>query len=139
MQGKPTSTADKALIIAQIDALMADGVPLRRACKELEVNHNNYYRWKQEAAGLKAAQPAGVKGRPVKFVLTQEEMRATNPRVFMTDALHKELTVWARKHYRDRLSPDELRDPALLRESRAALDELTRILGLGSVYAFQKV
>lgn len=73
MQGKPTSTADKALIIAQIDALMADGVPLRRACTELEVNHNNYYRWKQEAAGLKAAQPAGVKGRPVKFVLTQEE------------------------------------------------------------------
>ncbi len=75
----------------------------------------------------------------LRVVLTQEEMRATNPRVFMTDALHKELTVWARKHYRDRLSPDELRDPALLRESRAALDELTRILGLGSVYAFQKV
>jgi len=74
----------------------------------------------------------------LRVVLTDEEIRATNPRVFLTDALYGELTAWARKHYRDRLSPDDLRDPALLRESRAALDELTRILGLGAVYAFQR-
>ena len=31
-----------------------------------------------------------------------------------------------------------LRDPALVDESRAALDELTQILKLGSVYPFQQ-
>ena len=34
--------------------------------------------------------------------------------------------------------PEDLGDPLLLRESRAALDELTRILGIGSVYEFQR-
>ncbi|HUL58509.1 MAG TPA: N-succinylarginine dihydrolase, partial [Anaeromyxobacteraceae bacterium] len=34
--------------------------------------------------------------------------------------------------------PDDLRDPALAREGMVALDELTRILGLGSVYDFQR-
>jgi len=42
------------------------------------------------------------------------------------------------KHYRDRLLPRDLADPALLRESRAALDALTGILGLGSLYPFQR-
>ena len=33
--------------------------------------------------------------------------------------------------------PADLRDPALARESFTALDELTRIMRLGSVYDFQ--
>jgi succinylarginine dihydrolase len=43
-----------------------------------------------------------------------------------------------RRHYREELAPEDLGDPLLLRESRAALDELTRILGIGSVYEFQR-
>ena len=42
------------------------------------------------------------------------------------------LTKW------DRLAQEDLADPHLLMESRMALDELTKILGLGSVYPFQK-
>jgi succinylarginine dihydrolase len=42
------------------------------------------------------------------------------------------------KHYRDRLIPNDLSDPALARECMTALDELTRILGIGSVYDFQQ-
>jgi succinylarginine dihydrolase len=34
---------------------------------------------------------------------------------------------------------EDLRDPQLIEESRAALDELTQILGLGSIYPFQGV
>lgn len=45
---------------------------------------------------------------------------------------------WVSRHYRDRLAPRDLADPALLRESRTALDELTDVLGLGSVYDFQR-
>jgi succinylarginine dihydrolase len=36
------------------------------------------------------------------------------------------------------LLPSDLRDPKLARESFTALDELTRILQLGSIYDFQK-
>jgi len=42
------------------------------------------------------------------------------------------------KYYRDRLVPGDLADPQLLEESRRALDELTKILGLGSIYPFQR-
>ncbi len=49
-----------------------------------------------------------------------------------------ELEAWVRRHYRDRLAPADLADPALLDESRTALDELSALLGLGSVYEFQR-
>jgi succinylarginine dihydrolase len=44
-----------------------------------------------------------------------------------------------RRHYREELSPSDLADPQLLRESRAALDELTGLLGIGSIYDFQRL
>ena len=43
-----------------------------------------------------------------------------------------------RRHYREELSPSDLADPALLRESRDALDELTGLLGIGPIYEFQR-
>jgi succinylarginine dihydrolase len=46
--------------------------------------------------------------------------------------------VWTEKHYRDTLSETDLADPQLLIESHGALDELTQILRLGSVYDFQR-
>jgi succinylarginine dihydrolase len=42
------------------------------------------------------------------------------------------------KHYRDRLEPDDLRDHKLLEESLSALDELSGILRLGSIFEFQQ-
>jgi succinylarginine dihydrolase len=36
------------------------------------------------------------------------------------------------------LRPTDLADPKILDESRTALDELTAILGLGSIYDFQR-
>ena len=55
----------------------------------------------------------------------------------MTPALYETLTQWVSKHYRDALRENDLADPQLLIECRTALDELTRILKLGSVYPFQ--
>ena len=48
------------------------------------------------------------------------------------------LAAWIGRHYRDRLSAADLGDPALLEEGRRALDELTQIMRLGSVYPFQR-
>ena len=47
------------------------------------------------------------------------------------------LEAWAVRHYRERLTPADLADPSLVRESRTALDELCVMLGVGSVYEFQ--
>ena len=40
-------------------------------------------------------------------------------------------------HQEEELSQEDLGDPMLLDEVRKALDELTGILGLGSIYDFQ--
>ena len=75
----------------------------------------------------------------LRVVLTDDELAATNADMRLTEGLHGALSVWAVNWYRDRLSPSDLADPALLDESRGALDELTGILGLGSgFYPFQQ-
>ncbi len=74
----------------------------------------------------------------LRVVLTDQERAAVNPSCLMNDALYGELVDWVERHYRDALSTDDLADPALLDESRAALDELTRILDLGAIYPFQR-
>lgn len=74
----------------------------------------------------------------LRVVLTDAERAAVNPKVWMTPELHAQLQNWARQHYRESLKPEELADPRLLDESRTALDRLTQILGLGSLYDFQR-
>jgi succinylarginine dihydrolase len=73
-----------------------------------------------------------------RIVLNDEERAAVKARVFWDDALGAELEGWIRRRYRDRVVAADLADPHLARESLAALDELTGILRLGSVYDFQR-
>lgn len=73
----------------------------------------------------------------LRVVLDQAQRDAVNPSNWMNQGLYQRLVAWARKHYRDRLVLADLADPALLDESRSALDELTQILDLGSLYDFQ--
>ncbi|SDM27457.1 succinylarginine dihydrolase [Modicisalibacter muralis] len=73
----------------------------------------------------------------LRVVLSEAERSGLSGRVLLDDALYGELTGWVEKHYRDRLSPDDLADPQLAEETLTALDELTRILKLGDVYPFQ--
>jgi len=73
----------------------------------------------------------------LRVVLSDEELNAMHRGVLLNDALYECLTTWVEAHYRDELSQDDLGDPMLLEEVRKALDELTGILGLGSIYDFQ--
>lgn len=73
----------------------------------------------------------------LRAVLTAEEWARVHAGVKFDAALHERLKAWVGKYYRDRLLPKDLADPELLRESRDALDELTGILDLGTVYPFQ--
>ncbi|MBD8195764.1 N-succinylarginine dihydrolase [Pantoea agglomerans] len=74
----------------------------------------------------------------LRVVLTSQEQQAVNPAVLMNDRLFSTLNNWVDRHYRDRLTQADLVDPQLLREGRDALDELTKLLDLGNVYAFQQ-
>lgn len=76
----------------------------------------------------------------LRVVLTEAELAATNPAMRLTDALHARLSDWGRRWYRDSLTARDLADPALLDETRGALDALTQILNLGGgFYPFQRV
>ncbi len=74
----------------------------------------------------------------LRVVLNEAERAAVNRGSLMTDARYQQLTRWVEKHYRDRLHSNDLADPQLLREVHQALDELTQILTLGSIYDFQR-
>ncbi|MGH7269916.1 MAG: N-succinylarginine dihydrolase, partial [Polyangiaceae bacterium] len=74
----------------------------------------------------------------LRVPMTASERGALCARVLLDDALDAQLSAWIDRHYRDRLAPRDLSDPALTREGLRALDELTQILRLGSVYDFQR-
>ena len=74
----------------------------------------------------------------LRIPLTTAERAAVRANVFLDDALAMALEQWIREHYRDRLAPADLADPMLLDESRRALDQLSQLLQLGSVYPFQR-
>ena len=73
----------------------------------------------------------------LRIPLMPRDRLAITANVFIDAALDAGLDAWIRRHYRDRLASTDLRDPALLDESRRALDELTQLLNLPPVYPFQ--
>lgn len=73
----------------------------------------------------------------LRVVMTPAERKAV-AHCMVTPELLAKLRPWVEKHYRDRLTQADLVDPQLLEESRHALDELTQILKLGSIYEFQR-
>jgi succinylarginine dihydrolase len=74
----------------------------------------------------------------LRVPLEEREAQAIGANVVLDDALHDALCAWVDRHYRERLAPADMCDPMLARETMAALDELTRILRIGSVYDFQR-
>ncbi len=75
----------------------------------------------------------------LRVVLTADEVSAVNPACLLTDETYTALRKWAEQHYREALSVDDLADPALMQESRQALDALTGLLDLGpDFYPFQQ-
>ncbi len=74
----------------------------------------------------------------LRVVLQPEEFDAIHHPVLFTTELYEKLVCWIEKNYREQLTFADCADPLLLQESRQALDELTGILQLGSLYSFQK-
>ncbi|HEX5243182.1 MAG TPA: N-succinylarginine dihydrolase [Tepidisphaeraceae bacterium] len=74
----------------------------------------------------------------LRVVLNDSEIQQTAQGVFLTAELFEKLIAWVNRHYRESLAPADLADSHLLTESRTALDELTKLLGLGTLYDFQQ-
>lgn len=74
----------------------------------------------------------------LRVVLNDNELGAMHQGVLINHQRLDQLEQWVKNHYRDELSARDLADPHLVQESFTALDELTRILNLGSIYPFQQ-
>lgn len=74
----------------------------------------------------------------LRVVMSEEERGAVNQNFLLDAEKIAALEAWVEKHYRDRLTLDDLKDPAFMEEAFAALDALTGLLGMGAFYDFQK-
>jgi succinylarginine dihydrolase len=119
----PAECRHDAAVAALLERLVSSGGPIR------EVLTFDLKQSMQNGGG-----PACLR---LRVVLTPAERSAIKARIWLDDALYRELIAWVERHYRDRIAPRDLADPALLDEGRRALDELSRLLRLGSVYPFQ--
>ncbi|GAA0788475.1 N-succinylarginine dihydrolase [Marinobacterium sediminicola] len=74
----------------------------------------------------------------LRVVLSDTELHAMHQGVRLTGHLYSQLVDWVERHYRDRLLPEDLSDPQLMREVHSALEELSRLLALEGFYPFQQ-
>jgi len=75
----------------------------------------------------------------LRVTLTEAEWAQVNQGQKFSTRLCEELENWVKLHYRDTLNPSDIADPNLMDESFAALDELTKIMSLGSdFHPFQR-
>jgi succinylarginine dihydrolase len=79
--------------------------------------------------------PACLRNR---IVLNEVELGRLPKKLVLIEPTIDSLVGWADRHYRERLAFPDLFDPDLLAEVQTALDELTQILELGSIYEFQR-
>jgi succinylarginine dihydrolase len=68
----------------------------------------------------------------LRVVLDARQRAAMHAGVILTDSLYVKLTAWVRRHYRESLSQEDLRDPNLIDETWVAMEELSKILDLPS-------
>lgn len=119
----PSEVRDQAEVSAVVDDLASAGGPI------------------DEVLDLDLRQSMRNGGGPaclrLRVVLSLDEIDAVLPSIWLTDALYRGLTDWVERNYRTELTHADLADPHLLEEGRRALDELTRLLGLASLYDFQ--
>lgn len=109
---------------AVVDQVLASNGPIREA---------HYFDLRQSMRN--GGGPACLR---LRVVLTPDELAALGGRGLLDIARIEALEGVVRKYYRDRLAPDDLADPALIDESRSALDEIGQVLGLGPVHDFQR-
>ena len=70
----------------------------------------------------------------LRVVMNEAELAGMHQGVILTDRLYVRLTDWVKKHYREELRVEDLKDVGLMGEVRAGLLELSGILELPNLY-----
>lgn len=112
----PQECAENKKVVAVLDDLMA-------ADNSINVVHYVDCRQSMHNGGG----PACLR---LRVVLNETEMAALHSGVLLTDERLIQLETWVKKHYRDRLSLDDLADPRFAQETAVALTELEALLAL---------
>ncbi len=121
----PGECRENGRVASYLDALTASGGPIAEVLTfDLKQSMKN------------GGGPACLR---LRVCLTDAEQAAVRANVFLDEKLAQGLERWIREHYRDKLAPGDLADPLLLDESRRALDRLSQLLQIGSVYPFQRL
>lgn len=120
----PTECQENEQVNRYLTALVQQNTPIK---------HVHYLNVKQSMKN--GGGPACLR---LRVTLNENELNAVNPSTVINQLQYDRLTTWVNKHYRDKLTENDLCDPLLLNEVRTALDELTKILNLGSIYTFQQ-
>jgi succinylarginine dihydrolase len=116
----PQECRENTRVSAFLDRLVAEGDPIREVISfDLRQSMRN------------GGGPACLR---LRVVLDAAQQRALRGRVIVDRALHADLGAWVRRHYRDRLAAQDLADPQLVTEVRAALAELETLLDLPGLY-----
>ena len=120
----PTESEENARVKAFLEETVAQNNPINRLVfKNVRESMRN------------GGGPACLR---LRVVLSEEEAAAADPHFMLDDVKITALEAWVKAHYRDRLVPDDLRDPAFMEESLAAMQALTDLLEMGAFYDFQR-
>lgn len=154
-----TVAVETYLFNSQLVTLPADGTGTRNASSRMALicpsecqDHPATRRWLDaltaDDSPVVAVHPVNVRqsmgngGGPaclrLRACLTPRQFTAVHASILLDDDRLTQLERWVDRHYRDRLTIADLSDPALLDECHRALDELTSLLNIGSVYRFQR-
>jgi len=120
----PTEAEDNACVKTFVEEIIAQNNPINR------VIYKNVRESMRNGGG-----PACLR---LRVVLNEQEAAVTNQHFLLSEDRLQQLEQWVRDHYRDRLAPDDLRDPDLMEESFAAMQALTDLLDMGAFYDFQR-
>ncbi len=120
----PQEAEENQRVKAFVDATLSKNNPINR------VIYKNVRESMRNGGG-----PACLR---LRVVLSEVEARMANANFLLDEVQIAKLEGWVKAHYRDRLTPDDLRDPKLMDESFAAMQALTNLFSMGAFYDFQK-
>lgn len=120
----PTESEENPRVKAFLDETLAQNNPINR------VIFKNVRESMRNGGG-----PACLR---LRVVMSEAEAAAANQHFILDGEKISKLEDWVKAHYRDRVAPDDLRDPAFMEESLAAMQALTDLLEMGAFYDFQR-
>jgi len=115
----PTETRDNAHARAFCEEMVAGNGPIGR------VDYVDVRQSMKNGGG-----PACLR---LRVVLTQDELAAVHSGVILDEAKIKALEAVIQSHYRDRLAPADLADPAFADEALSAYEAIIDVIGLTSL------